>query len=117
MLTQIEVEMKASRYNLKQRNLWVNEAILNLLSRIDYAALIAEEFMEAGSTTPIPVTLNDSINAKINVSLKHVEVEEGIVKDRSALLRTAIIQRLLTASGLQLSDKSMLRLKEAKDTD
>jgi hypothetical protein len=39
--------------------------------------------------------------------------EEGITKDRSAVIRTAITQRLLARAGMQLSPKETFNKKLA----
>lgn len=105
MLEKIDIAMAQSSYNKKQRSRWIEDITAKFLSRSDAANLIAEEFIVPGSTEAIPVTLSSGLDERINQVLEQVIQEEGIRKDRSALLRTAITQHLLALAGRQLSPK------------
>ena len=105
MLEKIDVAMAQSTYNKKQRSRWIEDITAKFLLRSDAANLIAEEFIVPGSTEAIPVTLSSALDEKINEVLEQVMQEEGIRKDRSSLLRTAITQHLLALAGRQLSPR------------
>lgn len=105
MLERIDQAMSKSNYNKKQRSRWIEDITHQFLKRSDAANLIAEEFIVPGSTEAIPVTLTTELDEKINGVLAQVLVEEGVRKDRSSLLRTAITQHLLALSGMQLSPR------------
>lgn len=119
MLEKIDQAMAQSNYNKKQRSRWIEDITQQFLLRSDAANLIAEEFIVPGSTEAIPVTLTSSLDERINQVLEQVIEEEGVRKDRSALLRTAITQHLLALAGRQLSPRETLnqRLKERMAND
>lgn len=102
MLKSMNQNMEASGFNRKQRSLWMQDAIKDLLARPDYTNLVAEEFITPGSTESIPVSLSDELTEAIAVAVAQVETVENIRKDRSCLIRTAITQRLMAESGMQL---------------
>ncbi|MBU3071348.1 hypothetical protein KOI40_16095 [Aestuariicella sp. G3-2] len=103
MLNKMDQVMLTEGYNKKQRSLWIGEAIENLIERGDFPGLVAEEFIVPGSTKSIPIALSEDIVRSINDSLNRIEEEEDTRKDRSALIRTAIIQRIMSQQGMQLS--------------
>lgn len=103
MLSKMDQVMLTEGYNKKQRSLWIGEAIENLIERGDFPGLVAEEFIVPGSTKSIPIALSEDIVRSINDSLNRIEEEEDTRKDRSALIRTAIIQRIMSQQGMQLS--------------
>ena len=105
MLEKVDEAMARSNYNKKQRSRWIEDITRDFLLRSDAANLIAEEFIVPGSTEAIPVTLTTALDNKINEVLEQVIEEEGVRKDRSSLLRTAITQHLLALAGKQLSPK------------
>jgi metal-responsive CopG/Arc/MetJ family transcriptional regulator len=105
MLEKIDRAMAGSGYNKKQRSRWIEDITHHFLQRSDAANLVAEEFIVPGSTEAIPVTLTAELDEKINLVLEQVIQEEGIRKDRSSLLRTAITQHLLAMAGMQLSPR------------
>lgn len=105
MLEKIDLAMAGSGYNKKQRSRWIEDITHHFLQRSDAANLIAEEFIVPGSTEAIPVTLTAELDEKINLVLEQVIQEEGVRKDRSSLLRTAITQHLLALAGMQLSPR------------
>lgn len=105
MLAKIDDAMEQSGYNRKQRSRWIEDITLSFLQRSDAPNLIAEEFIVPGSTEAIPVTLSNNLDNQINAVLERVQQEEGIRKDRSAVIRTAITQNLLARAGRQLSPK------------
>ncbi|PUA26824.1 MAG: hypothetical protein B0W54_20555 [Cellvibrio sp. 79] len=105
MLEKIDIAMAQSSYNKKQRSRWIEDITAKFLQRSDAANLIAEEFIVPGSTEAIPVTLSSGLDERINQVLEQVIQEEGIRKDRSSLLRTAITQHLLALAGRQLSPR------------
>lgn len=105
MLEKIDLAMAGSDYNKKQRSRWIEDITYQFLKRSDAANLVAEEFIVPGSTEAIPVTLTHELDREITRVLEQVVAEEGVRKDRSALLRTAITQQLLSLAGMQLSPK------------
>jgi metal-responsive CopG/Arc/MetJ family transcriptional regulator len=105
MLEKVDQAMALGSYNKKQRSRWIEDITHQFLQRSDAANLIAEEFIVPGSTEAIPVTLSQELDEKINQVLELVIQEEGVRKDRSSLLRTAITQHLLALAGMQLSPR------------
>ncbi|HTF96526.1 MAG TPA: hypothetical protein VL995_10360 [Cellvibrio sp.] len=105
MLEKMDSAMAKNNYNKKQRSRWIEDITREFLLRSDAANLIAEEFIVPGSTEAIPVTLSTILDNRINQVLEQVIYEEGVRKDRSSLLRTAITQHLLALAGMQLSPK------------
>lgn len=95
MLTNMEEKMKEGGYNKKQRSIWIAEAIQALLANPDHGNLIAEEFISAGSNKQIPVSLPEKLARRIDRTIEIVNERENINKDKSALIRTAIIQRMI----------------------
>ncbi len=103
MITAIGDKLKEGGYNSKQRSLWVREALDMLLARPDYANLVAEEFIMPGTTKQIPLNFTkDQLETGIINAIDLVKTEEGVETDRSAVIRTAIIQRILADQNEQL---------------
>ena len=119
MLEAVDSSMTKAGYNKKQRSKWIEDVTLNFLSRSDAANLMTEEFIVPGSTESIPVSISQKLDSEINRVLEQVASEEGIRKDRSAALSTAITQQLLLDSRLQLSPRETREefLKEYQDDD
>jgi metal-responsive CopG/Arc/MetJ family transcriptional regulator len=111
MLTKLNQEMSKTGYNQKQRSKWIEVTTVNFLKRSDATNLIAEEFIVNGTTESISITTSVEANKLIKESLENVLEKEGIKKDKSAVLRTAIIQKLLASSGMQLSPQETLNKK------
>lgn len=114
MLTKIEKDMEESGYNRKQRNQWMIMVIGELLERSDYPSLISEEFIVPGSTESIPFIFPEELDVAMNKALEEVKSTENINKDRSALIRTAITQRLMAKAGQQMSSPETLNRKIAE---
>lgn len=113
MLDKMEVAMIKDGFNKKQRTTWINLAIHELLLRDDYTNLIAEEFIEPGTTRPIPLDINYDLIDKIEHALEQVARQEGVKAERSALLRTAIIQKIMASKKSSLvSPKETLKRQE-----
>lgn len=101
MLTQVHTSMEEGGYNKKQRKLWIKEAVDLLLSDSNRCNLIAEAFDLDGPTKSIPIEVSRRVSDGIDEVIKEVERSEGVVSNRSSLVRTAILNRLLVDSGLQ----------------
>ena len=117
MLRRMDKSMEASGFKKKQRSLWLQGVIKDLLARSDCSNLVAEEFMMPGSTESIPLSLSDELAEAIAVAVARVETDERIKKDRSGLIRTAITQRLMANSGMQLSPKETVRPNPSINSD
>jgi len=103
MLAKIETDMSESGFNRKQRSQWINQVVLEFLQRSDCSNLIAEEFILPGSTESIPLSITIELDEAMIKILEQVAEQELINKDKSALIRTAITQRLMAKAGMQLS--------------
>jgi hypothetical protein len=114
MLEKLEADMNSNGYNSKQRNTWIVEALTSLLCRKDCPALIAEEFMIAGSSKQIPLKVEKTVNILMDDTLIKTQDEMGIEKDRSAVIRTAITQRILASNGRQISEESIESITSKK---
>lgn len=117
MLTKINQVMETEGYNKKQRSVWIAEAIANLIARNDFPSLVAEEFIVPGSTKSIPVALSEELVREMANSLTRIEEEEDTRKDRSALIRTAIIQRIMAQQGMQLSPQETAQTTVAPESE
>lgn len=113
MLVKMDEAMASAGYNKKQRSRWIEDLTHVFLDRSDSANLIAEEFIVPGSTEAIPVTLSEHLDQRIMTILEKVLVTEGVKKDRSSVLRTAITQQLMALSGAQLSPEETRQAKVA----
>lgn len=103
MVTLIDGAMKTGGYNNKQRSRWISEAIDTLLLRPDYANLVAEEFITPGTTTPLSVTTDEQLVARVDEAVEVVMTDEGVVSDKSGVIRTAILHRILNEKNAQLA--------------
>ncbi|MDC8832991.1 hypothetical protein [Alteromonas gilva] len=102
MLRKISDDMQKRGYNKKQQSKWIEDALSELLELPQYTDLIAEEFISAGTTTSINVTLTSEIDMQIQKTISEVMQNEQVEKDKSAVIRVAIIQKLLSSSGRAL---------------
>jgi hypothetical protein len=99
MVSRIEENLLASGYNKKQRFFWFEDILNGLFSSPDYHNLIAEEFITAGTTKVITLSISTETYKKIEETVTEVLTIEKYNTDKSSIIRTAIIQRLLKASG------------------
>ena len=95
MIVKIEKDLLASGYNKKQRLFWFEDVLAELFEQKYFHNLIAEEFIEAGTTKTINLSITIKTFDLIKKVVKEVEEQENINTDRSSVIRTAIIQRLL----------------------
>lgn len=102
MLPRIAVDMEKSGFNKKQQSKWLNQALNELFAIPDYTDLIAEEFITAGTTKSVSITLPVDTEQNVTDAIKAVSKIEKIEKDKSAVIRVAIIQRLLRTEGKAL---------------
>jgi len=101
MISKIEENLLDSGYNKKQRLSWFEDILRELFESKNYHNLIAEEFIEAGTTKIINLSITTETFKRVSNTVKVVEKREDIKTDRSSVIRTAILQRLLKASGKQ----------------
>jgi hypothetical protein len=102
MIRKIESDLLSSGYNKKQRLFWFEDILKELFKKENYHNLIAEEFIEAGTTKIVNLSITVDTFKIVNDTVKEVEEKEDTKTDRSSVIRTAILQRLLKASGQQL---------------
>lgn len=98
----IEQDLLKLGFNKKQRTPYYEQVIKTLLDNQQHTSLIAEEFIEPGTTKVLTMTLNTELTEQIDIAVKRILAVEGIKKDRSALIRTALVQRLMASAGIQL---------------
>lgn len=95
MFSKIESNLLSSGYNKKQRLFWFEDILKELFERENYHNLISEEFIEAGTTKIINLSITEETFKLVDNTVKEVEEKEQIKTDRSSIIRTAILQRLL----------------------
>jgi hypothetical protein len=93
----LERVMLAQGWSLKRRSSWVAAACEGLLQNPEREALIREEFYD-GKTTAVPLAMDADLLARLD-DLADSMSAQGRVVDRSAIIRTAITQAVLTAAG------------------
>ena len=98
MISKIEGDIFDSGYNKKQRLNWFEDILKELFQKDDYHNLIAEEFIEAGTTKIINLSITVDTFKVVNDTVKEVEEQEKTKTDRSSVIRTAILQRLIKVS-------------------
>ncbi|MFT6908958.1 MAG: hypothetical protein ACJAS1_005665 [Oleiphilaceae bacterium] len=103
MLLRIDEQVKAEGYNKKERSRWIENVIIELVAMPNFSDLVVEEFITSGTTTPMPLALSGSTIALLDQAKETVLLCTQSKTDRSALIRTAIIQHLLKVSGRQLT--------------
>ncbi len=99
MVSKIESNLLDSGYNKKQRLYWFEDILGELFTTDNYHSLIAEEFITAGTTKSINVSITVDTFKIVETTVLEVEKQENVKTDRSSIIRTAILQRLLKASG------------------
>lgn len=104
MVSKIEEDLFASGYNKKQRLFWFEDILKELFEKEDYHNLIAEEFIEAGTTKVVNLSITVDTFKIVNDTVKEVEEKENTNTDRSSIIRTAILQRLIKVNSKQLGD-------------
>lgn len=104
MVSKIEDDLLASGYNKKQRLSWFEDILKELFEKENYHNLIAEEFIEAGTTKIVNLSITTETFKIVNDTVKEVEEKENTNTDRSSIIRTAILQRLIKANSKQLGD-------------
>lgn len=105
MVSKIDADMEKSGFNKKQRSVWFELIINELLALPNHSELIAEEFIVPGTTQPVAINIEQSLLEQIDQAVVNTKQNEQADCDRSAVIRTAVLQRLLKASGMQLSIK------------
>ena len=102
MIPKIEENLLDSGYNKKQRLFWFEDILKELFEKENFYNLIAEEFIEAGTTKIINLSISTDTFKRVSDTVKIVEEKENTKTDRSSVIRTAILQRLLKTSGQHL---------------
>jgi metal-responsive CopG/Arc/MetJ family transcriptional regulator len=102
MALRIDEQVRAEGYNKKERSQWIENVIVELIAMPNYSDLVVEEFITAGTTTPLPLSLSGSTITLLEQAKETVLRTTESKTDNSALIRTAIIQHLLKVSGRQL---------------
>jgi hypothetical protein len=100
MIARIEINLLASGYNKKQRYFWFEDVITELFSTPDYHNLIAEEFITAGTTKVVTLSISTETYKKVEATVGEVLEIEKYNTDKSSIIRTAIIQRLLKTKSI-----------------
>ena len=95
MIDRIEVNIHLSGYNKKQRFFWFEDVINELFMTPDYHNLIAEEFITAGTSKVVTLSISNETYRKVEATVSEVLEVEKYNTDKSSIIRTAIIQRLL----------------------
>ena len=95
MIAKIEENLLFSGYNKKQRFYWFEDVITELFSTEDYHNLIAEEFITAGTTKVVTLSISTETYKKVEATVGEVLRIENYNTDKSSIIRTAIIQRVL----------------------
>ncbi len=96
----IKESMQSSNYGVRERSKWICEALESLAEKDSYWDLIAEEFMDQGDNDVIPVTMDEHANGLLLLTAKSYTEHTGKeLVDQSVILRTAIIQRLVSEGG------------------
>lgn len=98
-LSLILQSMKKNGYGSKERSKWIEEAISGLLELAEYWDLVAENFTESGGSVSIPITLEGDIYLGLEESIDTCKRENIQRVDKSAVVRAAITQRLITEGG------------------
>lgn len=102
MINRITGDMQKSGFNKKQQSKWINIALLELLDMPNYTDLIAEEFISAGTTISLNISIPSETEKKVQEAITAVSSSEKMAKDKSAVIRVAIIQKLLRSEGRSL---------------
>jgi hypothetical protein len=102
MITRIEENLLASGYNKKQRYFWFEDILNELFNSTDYHNLIAEEFITAGTTKVVTLSISTETYRRVESTVAEVLDIEKYNTDKSSVIRTAIIQRLLKTNRQHL---------------
>ncbi len=96
--------MKASKYNQRQRSVWVSESICQLSLADEFWEIVAEEFLVSSKdNTPVTIVLEPQALIALNKMQETIKqyFKNGNERfDKSSIARTAIIQRLLEENQL-----------------
>lgn len=96
----LEAAMVAQEWSLKRRSSWIASACEALLANSDREELIFEEFFD-GTTVTVPLALDSELVEAMDALAEAMTTSERTV-DRSSVIRTAITQAVMAASGRQL---------------
>jgi hypothetical protein len=102
MIARIEENLLASGYNKKQRYFWFEDILNELFTGPDYHNLIAEEFITAGTTKVVTLSISTETYKRVESTVTEVLDIEKYNTDKSSVIRTAIIQRLLKSNRQHL---------------
>ena len=86
--------------SLKRRSSWIAAACEDLLANPQHEELIQEEFFD-GKTLTLPLVLDSALVNRIAALAERMTSQKRIY-DRSSVIRTAITQGVLAATGYQL---------------
>lgn len=104
MVVKIDEDMVKLGFNKKQRSNWFAKVLNELFENDNYPQLVAEEFIVPGTTQPVAINIDLALLEKIDNAVSKTKELEQEDCDRSSVIRTAILQRLLQASGMQLNE-------------
>jgi len=83
-------------YGQRERSRWICEAIETLIETPAYEELVAEDYIRRGHNTSMNVTLSNDTYRRLTQAVIYVEKNTGLSDVTTKLIRTAIMQRLLS---------------------
>lgn len=85
----------------RERSNWLSGIIEEFISDSAAPELVAEEFYESprGSSVTLSLSLRNTVDQAIGSVLKNTSEQHGAVKDRSAVVRAAVMAHLLRQAG------------------
>ncbi len=97
MAQDMEAALVEDGIKKRGRSTWLSGVLRVFLSEEGAPELLAEEFYETqgGGSTTVSLTIDVVLDKGIEALLDRTKLQFGAVKDRSAVVRTALTQRLL----------------------
>lgn len=98
-IAKINKDIELSKYNKKQKTLWIEDVLNDFFDISNYTEMVSIEFIKAGTTHLVYFNLSDEILKKIDHIVTEVKENEKTETDRSSIIRSSITQRLLSSDG------------------
>jgi len=101
--------------SIKKRTEWIIEISERFIQQSDAALIVAEEFTVRGETDLIPLRARQTFLDKMDQAARFFSEQANVDIDRSSILRTAIMQAIISGTRDAFDPADVQKLKEEND--
>lgn len=104
MIDDLNIAMQTIGLATRMRSSWISNSVIDLKKYSYYTDCVLEEWIESGNNTSIQISLNEQASIALDDMLKEIKnIEDNKSDMQSAIIRTAILQKLMETSNHTVS--------------